>query len=286
MAQSQPRSTLQPADAPPEAPARGTNRPTVRALVHTRGGASSVRVEQRGADGEYQVICESQRTEALPPPGVSGPYTAPWLPCTVDVPAGTELRVLTGGGTLHKVLVAGEPGGEVDLEVATPKRRAAVRRSNVGFAGRAQGGIGLRRFYGDSIVAGEATFGVGIYVDNVDFYVDFHVLSGTVEGLGVRQYRGGATFDAELFDRARVGGGLALGGTGVDRAVSSNTMHAFTVGMRIFVSFDVVRLGEHPAIYVLGQLSVDTATGFATRDERPVQATTLWGPTLAVGARF
>lgn len=159
-----------------------------------------------------------------------------------------------------------------------------------GWAYRFQGGLGQRTLFHDSILGVDLTASIGGYVDNVDVFLDLQMLFGwTNGGLPVRQTRVGPSIDAELFSRVRLGAGLSLGGTSISRVTNDTTLDAFSAGARVFGSVDVWRPGEHAAVYLLGQLSIDSAGVLSSNDHdgrQSVPSATIWGPTIGVGARF
>jgi hypothetical protein len=173
-------------------------------------------------------------------------------------------------------------------EISVAHRSQRKRRGDA--IGRVHGGPGQRTVFGDSIWGADLTASVGLSIDNVDLYIlDAQVLiAGTTGGLPVRQYRFGPSVDVEVLSRLRVGGGCSVGGTSIRRATTRRTMGALSFGVHAFASFDVWRVGEHAAFYVLGQISVDSAStfGISRGNREGVPTVSLWGPTLAVGARF
>ena len=154
----------------------------------------------------------------------------------------------------------------VDPKLQTVIVDGAYQRVTEGVAaiGRVHGGPGQRTVFGDSIWGADLTAGVGLSIDNVDLYIlDAQVLiAGTTGGLPVRQYRFGPSVDVEVLSRLRVGGGCSVGGTVIRRATTRKAMGALSFGVHAFASFDVWRVGEHAAFYVLGQISVDSASAF------------------------
>jgi hypothetical protein len=161
-------------------------------------------------------------------------------------------------------------------------------KKTVGVTGRVHGGVGQRRLFDDSIVGADLTGSLGLYVNNVDLYFDVQLLFASNEGLPFRQYRAGPSIDFEAFSRLRLGFGISLGGTSITRETTGATMTAFSVGARIFTSIDLFKFEDRASVYLLGQLSADSAgTLFPSESRsRSVPATALWGPTLAVGVRF
>lgn len=279
---STPRAFAQ-ADPPSPMEPAPTALRSVRLFVHTRGYKSPVRVELGGAEVEPRLICESVRTDA---DGARRPSTRPWAPCIVDVPAQSELRMFAGDASEAQTLVVPDDrGDDLDIELVVPKKRA--KPSDVGFRARLHGGMGQRSFFGASLRTAEGTFSLGGYIDDVDVYVDLQVLLSSVRDLSIQQYRVGPSVDVEVFRRMRLGGGLSLGGISMARATTSTPMSAFNWGARVFASFDVVRYGDRGGLYVLGQLSVDSVGSFlASKRSGDADSPSMWGPTVALGARF
>lgn len=183
-----------------------------------------------------------------------------------------------------------QPAGPLELAPAAPPPPAPEESPNkrkVGLAAKIQGGVGQRRLFDDSIVGADLTGGLGLYVNSVDIYFDVQLMFASDEGLPFRHYRFGPTIDFEAFSRVRLGAGISLGGTSLSRETTGSSTTAFSFGAHILGSIDVWQLSDRGALYVLGQLSVDSAgTLFGSDSRKGVPTTVLWGPTLALGARF
>lgn len=179
------------------------------------------------------------------------------------------------------------PPADVDAPVATPAQAASVPpQRRVGMIGRVHGGLGERRLYGNSVLGADLTGSLGAYSDNLNVYFDAQLLLASSEGLPVRQYRLGPSVDFEPFSHLRLGVGASAGGTTIART-SGGTMYAFSLGARVFASVDLWKIGERGGVYILGQLSVDSAgTLFETKYRGSVPTAVLWGPTVAMGVRF
>lgn len=162
------------------------------------------------------------------------------------------------------------------------------KKKKVGVTGRVHGGLAQRQLFDDSILGGDVTGSIGLYVNSVNLFFDVQLLFGSSNGLPVRQTRAGPSVSFEAFSRVRLGLGLSFGGTSISRETSGDTMTAFSVGGRIFTTIDVVQVDNRTSIYLLGQLSVDSAGTLFGGDSRSrgVPTTALWGPTLGAGVRF
>lgn len=180
---------------------------------------------------------------------------------------------------------AAPPAEPTPAEVDESER---PKKKKVGVTGRVHGGIGQRSLFDDSIVGADITGSLGLYINSVDLFFDVQLLFASNEGLPVRHTRAGPSVSFEAFSHVRLGLGVSLGGMSVTRATSGDTMTAFSVGGRIFTTVDVYQFDERTSLYLLGQLSVDSAGTFIGSDSRSrnVPATALWGPTLGAGVRF
>ena len=157
----------------------------------------------------------------------------------------------------------------------------SIRHAKSSFAGRAHGGVGQRTLFKSSVLGAELAASIGVHVrDIVDVYfLEVQVLfASTSVGLPVREYRVGASADFEPFTRVHFGVGTSLGAIEVTRATNGHTLGVISAGARLFASVDVWRIGDRAGFYLLGQLSLDSVGG--------VPATSIWGPTAAIGARF
>lgn len=156
-----------------------------------------------------------------------------------------------------------------------------------GVAGRLHGGLGQRNLFGDSILGADLTASLGGHVDNVCVYADMQLLFASDNGLAFRQYRFGPAVDFEIVSRVRLGAGLSVGGTTVSRASNGKTMEAWSWGAHVLASVDLFQLEGRTALYLLGELSVDsvgTFLGSSSRSAVPISS--MWGPTIAAGVRF
>jgi hypothetical protein len=142
--------------------------------------------------------------------------------------------------------------------------------------------------YGASILGADLTASLGAHFGSrFSLYGDLKLLFGSAGGLPVRQFRVGPSVDYEAFPRVHLGAGLSVGGTSITRATTGETLNALSIGLRVMVSVDLWKEGEHAAIYLLGELSVDSAGTFLADEERKgVDATLSVGPTIGVGGRF
>jgi len=156
-----------------------------------------------------------------------------------------------------------------------------------GLTGRLHGGLGQRKLLSDSLLGADLTASVGGYIESVSIFADLQVMFASDQGLPLRQYRIGPSLDVEVFSRMRLGAGLSAGGTTLTRTTTRKTMDAWSWGARIFASVDLFQLEGRTAVYLLGQLSVDTAGTFLGSDtRRAVPTVVMWGPTIGAGVRF
>ncbi|HSO30972.1 MAG TPA: hypothetical protein VLT33_00610 [Labilithrix sp.] len=177
------------------------------------------------------------------------------------------------------------PAAQAPPEV--PRERAPKPPRASGVTGRFHGGLGQRALFEDSILGADLTASLGGYIDTVSIYADLQMLFASDNGLAFRQFRVGPSIDFEVISRLRLGAGLSAGGTTLTRATTGKTMEAWSWGARILGSVDLFQSEGRTAVYVLGQLSVDTAGTFLGSDHRRSVATAvMWGPTVAAGVRF
>ena len=195
----------------------------------------------------------SARADDLPPPE---PPAAPEPPVAPESPAAPE-----------------EPPPK-------PKRAS-------GFTGRLHGGLGQRKVFSDSVLGADLTGSLGGFIEAVSIYADLQLLFASDKGLAFRQYRIGPSIDFEVISRLRLGAGLSMGVTTLTRATNGNILEAWSWGARLLASVDLFQLEGRTAVYLLGELSVDTAGTFLGSDTRRAVATTvMWGPTIGAGVRF
>lgn len=207
----------------------------------------------------------SARADDLPPaePPATGTPTSP-------PPAGAVV-----------VVVPAEPPPAAAEESPPKPNRAS------GLTGRLHGGLGQRKVFSDSVLGADLTGSLGGYIESVSIYADLQLLFGSDEGLAFRQYRVGPSLEVEVISRLRLGAGLSMGVTTLTRATSGKVMEAWSWGARLLASVDLFQLEGRTAIYLLGELSVDTAGTFLGSDtRRAVGTTVMWGPTVAAGVRF
>jgi hypothetical protein len=156
-----------------------------------------------------------------------------------------------------------------------------------GFSGRLHGGLGQRKVFSDSVLGADLTGSLGGYIESVSIYADLQLLFASDKGLAFRQYRIGPSIDFEVISRLRLGAGLSMGVTTLTRATNGKVLEAWSWGAHLLASFDLFQLEGRTAIYLLGELSVDTAGTFLGSDSRRAVGTTvMWGPTIAAGVRF
>jgi len=169
---------------------------------------------------------------------------------------------------------------------AEPSRSA--RSPFVHFTGHADAGAGARWLFGDALVGAAIDLGIGLrFGERVHLYHDVRLLFADVGGLFLHQYETGPALVAEVADHVLVGGSVTIGGTTIERVTTGGSFAAFSVGLHLQATYDVIQL-EHARLGVVGGISFDSAGQLFASDDRQrgVDATVIWGPTLGIGARF
>ncbi len=181
------------------------------------------------------------------------------------------------------VIIVETPPEQAPADEPKPARP----KHETGVAARVHGGLGQRSLFGDSILGADLTASLGGHVDNVCIYADVQLLFASDNGLAFRQYRFGPAVDFEIVSRVRLGAGLSVGGTTLERATNGKTMEAWSWGAHVLASVDLFQIEGRTALYLLGELSVDSAGTFLGSSSRnAVPISSMWGPTIAAGVRF
>jgi hypothetical protein len=146
-----------------------------------------------------------------------------------------------------------------------------------GVSGKIAIGTAVRRLYSVTILGADLSGAVGSQTVAGGFYGNAGLILGrTAEGLTMRQFRAGASWEAPLGD-LHLGLTPEIGLLSFDRATTSNEMIALSIGGAAFASYDVYKR-DGAAIFLGARMGFD----YCADGDNPL----FWGGTAGLGVRL